>query len=204
MGTRFSRIWLLCAAGFTALFGGAVTLEADGAAYLAVVGPCPLRYQPPQITQPLYLPPLVMQDPAAPRIIGSYTNNITGPPEVLTAVSPDPAPPQYTPFDYSPFGGAWVNSLVGLSAYNSLLPKATEPAPIPAVVDYRSNAAPAVPTASAASSAPPMMVVTPQMLVDYFKPGRPATNSPSAGGSGPVGFTPAPPPPTSNASHRSP
>jgi hypothetical protein len=63
-------------------------------------------------------------------------------------------------------------------------------------------------TNSPAAPAPAsdLLIITPQMLVDYFKPGQSPTNAANASVLEPVGFTPAIPsaPPASDAAFATP
>jgi len=176
--------------------GGAAACEPDATMYLAVVGPSPLRYQPPRPSYLVPLPPLLMADPAPPPIVGTFISS-NGPPVIRTAESPAPTFQQYTPFNFfMPFAWPWGNPFMALGGYNSILPTAVpQPRSAPAV-DSRAKEAPP-------AAAP--MTVTPEMLVDYFKPTRTATNSATSTGSGPGGFiAPKPTAPTTNATYRSP
>lgn len=209
MGTRFSSNCLPGAASLALLFGSVAPQTLHGATYLAAVGPTPLRFQSLQNIPPLNLPELAMADPAAPAVTGTWTN-ITGAPEVLTAKSPDPAPQQYN-FGYMPFGVPWMPPAPGGPGYDSMPPRPPEPSPVmpmgsekppgpgpgAGILAREANPAPEPPSAA------PLMVVTPQMLVDYFRPSK--TNSPASNGS--VGFTaPTSAPPTgpSNPGSRTP
>ncbi len=154
---------------------------ATASGYLPRTGPVPLRFEseatPPP---PLVLPPLLMEDAPPAPVVESAA--VTPPPENLgPAPLPTPpsagetnsivATPETPPTDAS---AATLDQLFGGAKSNpAALP---EPTPSPA---------------TQATTASEMLVVTPQMLIEYFKPQ--AAGTPQAAGVSafvPVGFAP--------------
>jgi hypothetical protein len=136
---------------------------ASGTGYLPRVGPSPLRLQ--TVVErfvPPDMPPLAENDdPPQPEV---------------TSPAPDPMSNAFKLEDYlTPNASLWtgiVENLVG-SARRSSEPENPPQEP-----------------ATSVSSANDIVVVTPQMLVEYFRPGASGTNGGVASVTVPVDFTP--------------
>ena len=166
-----SKIWLLCGIAVAAALSMAGTFQSDGDGYLKRVGPSPLRYQPARSSGPLNLPPLPKE-----------TNNT-----VDISIPPAPSPdfsllrrPGYTEIPtelLAPFT-EWLNRISGTVNPETGLPATNYP---------DTNAPPVYPPASE------MLVPTPEMLADFFKPGPAPTNAANVMIHVPWGFMPAMP-----------
>ncbi len=174
---------------------GMLGLEAVASGYLPCTGPVPLRFEsekPP--SKPLTLPALVMEDPP-PAPPESETPAPVIPEDVAPAPVPEAVPGSASVAAESPptdSAAALLGQLYGGDGSN--------PYTIPAAQ---------IPAQSVAeATASNLLVVTPQMLVDYFK-AKPAagaaSNTTSVAVFAPVGFTPPAPIslPTSQATYRS-
>jgi hypothetical protein len=182
MDNRPSKACIAAGIALAVVVTTAASLESDP--YLPKVGPTSLRFKAAGASKSLNLPPLAKEDNTA--TVTNMPANVENVDIVTRVASPDPVVQQY--FFQSP----WIYPL----------PRAD------AQTDVRGSAAPA--PAHPATNAPPtsqaasdMLVVTPQMLVDYFKP--PPTNATNASVPATVEFTPATPATTSSGnSPRSP
>lgn len=178
--------------------GGMLGLEAVAAGYLPVTGPVPLRFEtekPPP--KPLVLPALVQEEPPSPAPAEE-----TPPPEVAATPAAEtnaapvaavaepavvtPAPESAATLLDQLYGGD------GSSAYaNPYAIPAPQPAPKPGLETPASN----------------LLVVTPQMLAEYFRVSPTVGTSSNASSPAvfvPVGFTPPTPVglPSSQATYR--
>ena len=161
---------------------------ASSPGYLSIVGPTPLRFQTDRNTPQRQLPPLEMQNSTDSDVI-TFPTNIANPESITyTAASHTNAPTQYNfwPFPtwYWPTPD-WSNSP---SSGGSVPPPPTEPAPTNTVYSPH--------------TASDLLVVTPQMLVDYFKQTQSTTNDVEPAARAPVEFTPANPAPMPGSSAR--
>jgi hypothetical protein len=160
---RVRRLGIILAALFSL-----ICLKVTGAAYLAMIGPSPLRFEAAAVPAKFFSwTPPVADKPA----VIAQTNS----PPLITAVSTntgDAIPPA----------------------------EAKTGASVPAMPENLSTNLPAE-----THSADELLVVTPEMLVNYFKPGGSATNQTNVRVVTPVGFTPPPSAasPSSEAIYRS-
>ena len=184
-------VGVVCAIASSGVLGS----EARASGYLPCTGPVPLRFEsekPPP--KPLALPVLIMDEPPpappdnetpAPAISEDVTSAPVpeAPPSPTSAAAESPAPDS---------AAALLGQLYGGDGSN---PFAIPAAQIPA-------------QSVAEAPASNLLVVTPQMLVDYFK-AKPvagaASNTTSVAVFAPVGFTPPAPVglPSSQATYRS-
>jgi hypothetical protein len=162
--------------GLAAGFGLA-TVGVHATNYLAKVGPPPLRIEPPRKVT-MSLPPLPEEKPA-PR---ENTNHVEA-------------------FDYTPTLTLMTDVVLSVLAEKGLLNDAGQNSMLSMLPEQAS-------TFTAVSFAAPRqneMMISPQMLVDYFRPTAGITNSGGASVSVPVEFLPATPTPpaSSSATYRS-
>jgi hypothetical protein len=169
---------LALALALGAAFGWSAIASSPG--YLPTVGPTPLRFQSDRNLPLRELPPLAMQNNTASDVT-SFPTNVANPESVIyTAASHTNAPPQYFwPFPswYWP-SPDWSNP-----------PPQGEEIPRPPVEPAPTN------TVYTPHTASDLLVVTPQMLVDYLKQSQSETNTVSPSAQAPVEFTPANPSP---------
>ena len=189
MRKNFFKNWIAGGITLAAAFGIVGSLEGSGAGYLAVIGPAPLRYQKLSSWKPLNLPPLPMEnssspDPIAPAIAAADSTNSTSLPGFASSLADLPAE-VFLPTTL------WLGHLSSWSAADSNLSAGT---------NFSTN------TTQASAPASDLLILTPQMLVDYFKPGQCPTNAAGRFVQVPVEFTPAIPaaPPASSATYKSP
>ncbi len=158
---------------------GLVTVKASGVGYLAKIGPTPLRFRPAPAPKALVSLPLLDKSQSPLATDATPTPN----PPVQPAATP-------TPDNFGiPDSDSNIDSLPDTSNMESMLPQ-----PIARSSD----------TQIAAPAANEMLVVTPQMLIDYFKPMAGATNGAGVSVLMPVHFTPPIPsaPPSSRATYK--
>ena len=160
---------------------------ASSPGYLPVVGPTPLRFQSDQRAPLQELPPLAMQDSTAFDVT-TFPTNIPAPESVIyKAASNTNAPPEY---NFWPFP-SWYWPAPDWSSP----PQGGEmPSPPNEVAPTNTIYTP--------HTASDLLVVTPQMLVDYFKQSQSPTNAVNPAARAPVGFTPANPAPIPESSAR--
>lgn len=165
--------------------GGIATAKNTAIGYLAKVGPVPLRFQP-RPTKIAILPPLPEDSPAP------AANPSTPTPASDSNPIPDPkpgAPTESAPVEPPP-PTAPLSDLLEEKNTDSLLPRVETPAMIPDEKPHSAN---------------DLLVITPQMLIDYFKPaGGSTTNTTGVSVLGPVNFMPPAPstPPSSRAVYK--
>lgn len=191
MGRRGSLLATLCGVFCAAAWGGA----AQASGYLQVAGPVPLRFLAEPIPgEPYLLPPLSLTDvtpmpPEEPASAPAATNIATAPIAEEEPTVPLPKPPEPPSADVT--AAALENLFSGANANPLGIPAPQNPAPL---------------TPDSQQKASDMLVVTPQMLIEYFKPGRVATNGVGASIFVPVGFRPPEavlPSPSSKATYHS-
>ena len=202
----FNARRLLGAAG-AVVCCGLLGLEAGAAGYLPVTGPVPLRFEtekPPP--KPLVLPGLVQDDPSAAKP-ADETPGQTAVPQVPEAVTPAAeaetnAAPVTATTDVAtaapvadPAAGL-LDQLYGGDGMGTYANPYAIPAPQ------------ASPKPSPEAPASNLLVVTPQMLAEYFRVNPvvgTSSNAPSPAVLVPVGFTPPTPIglPSSQATYRS-
>jgi len=168
MGKRIFKTGVLIGAITAA--GGIANAKSAAIGYLAKVGPVPLRFLP-RITKIGVLPPL----PDGSSTPASNPQIPNPPPQSDSATAPQSAtPPAQIPADpASPLSDAPADQ-----SPDSLLPVIENPAPDPASTPHSAN---------------DLLVVTPQMLIEYFKPVGSSTNNAGVSVLGPVNFTPPTP-----------
>lgn len=172
MGKSFSKTFVVCGIALATAWRIAGPCGVDGEGYLSKVGPVPLRYQTVRASEPLNLPPL----PSEPR---STAEVVTLPAQtdafsLLRKSASTEIPAQF----FLP-AALWLNRFSGQNSLDSLLPASTSSV---------TNS-----TAAASSPASDLLTVTPEMLVDYFKPVQPPTNAANATVPGLLEFLPASP-----------
>ena len=164
-----------------------LSATASNPGYLPIVGPAPLRFQSDRNAPQQALPPLEMQDNTASDVT-TFPTNVANPESVIyKAASNTNAPQQYFwPFPswYWP-APDWSNPSPGGSE-----------GPMPPNEVAPTN------TVYSPHTASDLLVVTPQMLVDYFKQSQSATNSVNPSARAPVEFTPANPAPAPESAAR--
>ncbi|HLP76618.1 MAG TPA: hypothetical protein VK327_06810 [Candidatus Paceibacterota bacterium] len=149
--------------GIALATGGAVMVHATSSGYLAKVGPTPLRFKPPPVRKRLEAKPLS----ANPH------------PESSVPTAPESNADSLINWPWlSPESSQPQDSLFGSTSPASKLP---QPAGQPAEAS------------SHRPSANELLVITPQMLIDYFKPMAGATNGAGVSVLLPVNFTPPTP-----------
>jgi hypothetical protein len=182
MGMNSSKTWVLGGIAMVVSLGIAESSSLSEAGYLPKTGPTSLRFQIGRGSQPLDLPPLAMDDPDPSAVTAMPQKSLDPiPVEKYTAASLPPQTENYLPWM------PWFYPLSGMSY----------PPPLPA------------PSIGAPTNTPPvslpasdLLSITPQMLVEYFRPLQFGTNAAGASALGPVGFlpaTPAPPVVSSNS-----
>lgn len=163
--------------------------------YLRCTGPVPLRFAAETAgLDGCDLPPLVMED-------DTHASN--------TPVSPEntaSAPPGKPTVTVTEANSAESVAPDAMANQNQSIPVRFDGDPLAIPQPFSTPSTPALPEIATATSASDLLVVTPQMLVDYFKPSRAATNSANTAVFVPLGFTPPAPmavtPPSSSATYR--
>lgn len=196
MVTRFLRICTLGGVLYAVVGGSTFSRAGLPGGYLPSTGPVPLRFAPEKAALTGYeLPPLAMDDRALTRgILAASAENIAAETSdnlaalnQLGPVAPDPA------------------NQAGFAGFDSDPLAITQPP--------MALSAPTLPGSATNAAASDVLVVTPQMLVEYFKADRAKTNTVNAVNVVnpavyvPVGFTPPAPTafaaPSSSATYRS-
>lgn len=189
-----ARRWLgaVCAG----VCGGVLGLEALATGYLPSTGPVPLRFEmekPP--SKPLVWPALILDEPSPAVTTNeppSDAASVPMPAVAETNAAPVPAAAEVAPVTPAPDSAvALLDRLYGGDGANPHAIPAPQSPPEPGSEAPASN----------------LLVVTPQMLVEYFKAGSAvgtSSNAPSTGVFAPVGFTPPAPVglPSSQATYR--
>lgn len=163
--------------------------------YLRCTGPVPLRFAAETTgLDGCELPPLLMEDdaPASTNLVSPENNASALPGKPTVTVTATNSAESIAP-------DAMANQNQSIAAGFD-----GDPLAIPQPLSPPST--PASPEIATAASASDLLVVTPQMLVDYFKPSRATTNSAGTAIFVPLGFTPPAPmavtPPSSSATYR--
>ena len=177
MRAQFLRTCLRGGCAGVLALGIFTSRHAFAGAYLADVGPTPLRYQTPKSPAKIIrLPPLATEEePVSTNAAVSVSVPASAPPAspapAVRLVSSSPGPRIVPP----PTAATNVSN-------------ATETAgPATAANEQPADSQPD------ASSANDLLGITPQMVVEYFKPAQSPTNAPGASVYVPVGFTPPAP-----------
>jgi hypothetical protein len=159
--------------GAMAAAGGIATAKSAALGYLATVGPVPLRFQP-RVTKIGILPPISEGSPVSepkPEVPNPPPVSTSEPtPENTPAQEPIPAEPMPPLSDTPPVQPDQTP--------DSLLPVIENPLPDPAQPPRSAN---------------DLLVITPQILIEYFKPVGSSTNAAGVSVLGPVNFTPPTP-----------
>jgi hypothetical protein len=172
MQKPFRKI-LGCSALALALVTTAANPSSQAACYLPRVGPAPLRFQKPRLAKPLALPPLARDDglPEGSAKTSSIANSaLTIDPNFFPNISLQPT--QFSGAPLKTVNGDSTHSASGNSVTNS----------------------------PGGTTANDLLIVSPQMLLDYFRPIDGWTNTAVVA---PVPFMPAiPAPPSSSALYK--
>lgn len=155
----------------------------DGESYLPTVGPPPLRYYSVRTLGAFNLPPLPSEsgDSADVTVCPASTGDLT---PLRSSVLTE------TPVDFLLPAALWLSRFSGTNGLGSLLPTS--------LVSLTNSIA-------VCSAAGDLLAVTPEMLVDYFKPAQCPSNAANIMVVVPLGFTPATPAgAASSATYRTP
>jgi hypothetical protein len=176
----FGKIAMVAVLGLVSVLG------AQGVGYLAKIGPGPLRFQAPHAANPtMNLPPLPKADRGVSDVAGTESI-VVKPSENITYRAGFPSAAASLPARFFTPWALWPNLAPDA---DSLLPEVT---------------APPADSTPAPSAAGDLLTITPQMLVDYFRP-QGSTNGAGVAVQVPVSFTPATPAaPDSGATYESP
>jgi hypothetical protein len=201
MSQSLSNPGLRCGAAALGVWLLAMAASASDPGYLPLVGPTPLRFQPRRAPPTVELPPLALKENHATDVTAFPTNVANPESIVLTAASRTNAPDQYFLL-YPPWywpapawleparpGGDHVNPT---PSPESVQPARPDPSASPAPPPQLLTPTQVVPRPHTASD---LLVVTPQMLVDYFKGAQSLTNAVTTPGRAPresdgAGFNP--------------
>jgi hypothetical protein len=184
MGKRLSIACVVCGLSLLVVLQTAGTLQV-GKGYLTKVGPAALRFQTVRAPTLLNLPPL----PSEPRD-AAVTAVPAAPKESFGLVQSSASAEIPARF--------FMPSSLWLSQFGGAPPAATPELP-------ETNAATAPDQTDFAPPASDLLIFTPEMLVDYFKPVLAGTNATNVMVLVPMGFTPPfPAAPGSSATYRTP
>jgi hypothetical protein len=178
--------WLAPAAAL----GLAASSGPSGAGYLPKTGPTPLRFQVVPEFNAFVLPPLAMEESNGPVLTNMPPPQDTSQAVHYSAASkevPPPMPLWPAPMWVNPYPGFYSPEPPGPANPEPEVPGNSKPVnrPTNPVTNPVTNASPGT------GAAGDVLKITPDMLVDYFKPARVPTNAPGAAATIPMGFVPA-------------
>ena len=191
MGNDLSKqriAWWLAPA---AALGLAASSGPSGGGYLPKTGPTPLRFQVVQESNAFVLPPLAMEESNGPEFTNLPPAQDTSQAVHYSAASkeaPSPMPFWPAPMWVNPYPGFYGPEPPGPANPEPKLPGHSKPDNRPATNPVANPATNASPGNGAAGD---VLKVTPDMLVDYFKPARVPTNAPGGAATTPMEFVPA-------------
>jgi hypothetical protein len=175
---NFSKTYVLAGIALVMTLATVGSSGRPGAGYLAKVGPTPLRFQEGRDSRPPSLSPLAMDDRDIPTVTAMPPKAEEPTPVVrYSAASLPPQPQNY----YLP----WMPWFYPTPTFSN-----PEAVPAPGFESPTNGTSLSLPAGD-------LLNLTPQMLVDYFKPLQRGTNPPNTSGVPPVNFVPATPAPTS-------